>query len=46
MEENERIKNEKEKNKKIGDNIINISDKINLNEDYSYDIINYIKIII
>ena len=40
MEENERIKNEKEKNKENGENIIDIGDKIKLNEDYLYDVIN------
>ena len=40
MEENERIKNEKEKKKENGENVIDIGDKINLNEDYLYDVIN------
>ena len=40
MEENERIKNEKEKNKENGENIVDIGDKIKLNEDYLYDVIN------
>ena len=39
MEENERIKNEKEKNNEIQDKISDITDKINLNEDYLYDVI-------
>ena len=40
MEENERIKKEKEKKKENGENVIDIGDKINLNEDYLYDVIN------
>ena len=40
MEENERIKNEKEKKKENGENVIDIGDKININEDYLYDVIN------
>ena len=40
MEENERIKNEKEANKESIENIVDIGDKINLNEDYLYDVIN------
>ena len=40
MEENERIKNEKEANKDNMENIVDIGDKINLNEDYLYDVIN------
>ena len=39
MEENERIKNEKEKNKENGENVADIGDKIKLNEDYLYDVI-------
>ena len=38
LEENERIKNEKEKNKD-NTNAFEINDKINLNEDYLYDVI-------
>jgi hypothetical protein len=38
LEENERIKNEKEKNKD-NENSFEINDKINLNEDYLYDVI-------
>ena len=38
LEENERIKNEKEKNKDNA-NAFEINDKINLNEDYLYDVI-------
>ena len=38
LEENERIKNEKEKNKE-NTNAFEINDKINLNEDYLYDVI-------
>jgi len=38
LEENERIKNEKEKNKENA-NAFEINDKINLNEDYLYDVI-------
>ena len=40
MEENERIKNEKEKQKENGENVVDLGDKINLNEDYLYDVIN------
>jgi hypothetical protein len=40
LEENERIKNEKEKNKENMENVGDIGDKINLNEDYLYDVIN------
>ena len=40
MEENERIKNEKEANKENMENIVDIGEKINLNEDYLYDVIN------
>ena len=40
LEENERIKNEKEKNKENIENVVDIGDKINLNEDYLYDVIN------
>ena len=40
IEENEKIKNEKEKNGENGENIIDIADKIKLNEDYLYDVIN------
>ena len=40
MEENERIKNEKETNKENMENIVDIENKINLNEDYLYDVIN------
>ena len=39
IEENERIKNEKEKGKENGENVVDITDKINLNEDYLYDVI-------
>ena len=39
MEESERIKNEKE-NKNGAENIVDITEKINLNEDYLYDVIN------
>ena len=39
LEENERIKNEKEKNEGQSGNT-DINDKINLNEDYLYDVIN------
>ena len=39
MEENERIKNEKEKNKENGQ-MPDISEAIKLNEDYLYDVIN------
>ena len=38
LEENERIKNEKEKNEESG--ISDIGEKIKLNEDYLYDVIN------
>ena len=38
LEENERIKNEKEKNKDNANAFV-INDKINLNEDYLYDVI-------
>ena len=40
LEENERIKNDKEKNKENIENVVDIGDKINLNEDYLYDVIN------
>ena len=40
LEENERIKNEKEKNKENTGEVVDIGDKINLNEDYLYDVIN------
>ena len=40
IEENERIKNEKEANKENMENIVDIGEKINLNEDYLYDVIN------
>ena len=40
LEENERIKNEKEKNKDNTGDGVDIGDKINLNEDYLYDVIN------
>ena len=40
IEENERIKSEKEANKENMENIVDIGDKINLNEDYLYDVIN------
>ena len=40
MEEIERIKNEKENKENGAPNVIDIAEKINLNEDYLYDVIN------